>query len=108
MVMKQGDSYFVFVEMKINDDPITPDIIEDMEVSVGERLRYTYANQEVAYDTNRREWCFRPTQEDTFSLEPDNYPVIVRVKFRSEPKRDIKGINVGRIIVTDSYSEEVL
>ena len=108
MVMMQGDSYFVFVEMKINDDPMTPDIVEDMEVSIGDRLRYTYADGEVGFDTNRREWFFRPTQEETFSLEPDNYPVIVRVKFLSEPKRDIKGINVGRIIITDSYSEVVL
>jgi hypothetical protein len=108
MVMMQGDSYLVYIEMKINDDPITPYMVEDMEVSVGDRLRYTFAENQVGYDTAKREWFFRPTQEETFGLEPDNYPVIVRVKFLSEPMRDIKGINVGRIIIVDSYSEVVL
>jgi hypothetical protein len=106
--MMQGDSYHVFIDMTQYEETLMPDIVDDLEVSVGEDLQYSVSEGRVGFDTATNRWFFRPTQEETFSLEPGQYSVIVRVKYANDPMSDVKGVMVGRIIIEDSYSEEVL
>lgn len=109
--MMQGDSYAVFVELRFEQtaEPITPDMVSDVEIIVGDSaLRKTYANGEVLYDTEQSQWYFVPTQEETFGLDPDSYEVQVRIKFANGQHSAVKGIDVGNISILDAKSEEVI
>ena len=104
----QGDSYAVFFALKFNNEPLTPDMLSDVEISVGNNLRKLYSSGEVQYDEDSGEWFFRPTQSETLSLEPEFYEVQARVKFRNGEYSDVKGIVIGRIQILDANSEEVI
>ena len=102
----QGDSYVIPVNLTLNGYPMTPDMVDDVEVCVGEGLRKTFSEGGVGYDTSKQRWYIRPTQEETLALEVEGYDVIARVKFSNGA--DVKGIKVGTIVVLDTHSEEVL
>lgn len=104
--MMQGDSYVVPINLMLNGHPLTPDIVTDVEICVGEGLRKTFTGGGVGYDTSKQRWYIRPTQEETLALEVEGYDVIARIKFSNGA--DVRGIKVGTIIVLDSHSEEVL
>lgn len=108
--MMQGDSYAVFVALQLKDSGsvITPDMVSDVEVYVGDSIRKLYSAGEVRYDDTMLQWYFIPTQEETFGLEPGGYPVQVRVKFRNGAYSFIKGIEVGALTIVDANSEEVI
>lgn len=108
--MMQGDSYAVFVALQIKNtgSVITPDMVSDVEIFVGESIRKLYSAGEVKYDDTMLQWYFIPTQEETFGLEPDGYPVQARVKFRNGGYSVIKGIDVGTLMIGDANSEEVI
>lgn len=102
--MMQGDSYVVFFALTLNQTPLTPDMVDDVEVCVGEALRKTLSSGSVGYDTETEQWYMRPSQAETMAMEVNAYEVIARVKFGD----DVKGIVIGRIIITDTHSEEVI
>lgn len=108
--MMQGDSYPVFVALSLKDtgELITPDIVGDVEICVGESLRKTYLSGGVFYDNNEREWFFVPTQEETFAMEPDSYEVQARVKLPNGSYSPVRGIKVGTIDILDANSSEVI
>ena len=106
----QGDSYAVFVALRIRQtgEPITPDMVSEVEITVGESLRKTYSAGEVHYDFDQGLWYFIPSQEETFAMEPDSYEVQARPKFANGQYSTVKGISVGNIIILDANSEEVI
>ena len=109
--MMQGDSYAVFVSLTMEQtgDPITPSMVSDIEICVGDSLlRKTYASGEVMYDATQSLWYFVPTQEDTLGMEPDSYEAQARVKFLNGQYPTVKGITVGTIMILDAKSEEVI
>ena len=108
--MMQGDSYPVFVSLKMTQtgDPITPDMVEEVEICVGDSLRKTHTAGEVLYDATQLQWFFVPSQEETFALEPDSYDVQTRIKLPNGQYSPVKGIKVGTIIIIDAQSEEVI
>ena len=108
--MMQGDSYAVFVSLRMKEtgESITPDMVSDVEICVGDSLRKTYASGEVLYDEELREWYFVPSQEETFTLEPDSYEVQARIKFPNGQYSAVRGIKVGSIVIQDAHSEEVI
>lgn len=109
-IMMQGDSYPVPVTLYFEqtDEPLTPDMVSDVEINVGDSLRKTYANGEAWYDTELRQWYFVPTQEETFALEPGKHKVQARIKFANGQYSPVKGIDVGTIVIRDAQSEEVI
>lgn len=106
----QGDSYAVFVELRMKQtaEPITPDMVSDVEITVGEALRKSYSGGTVFYDDDQDLWYFIPSQAETFSLEPESYEVQTRVKFRNGQHSTVRGLNVGSIMILDAMSEEVI
>lgn len=108
--MMQGDSYAVFVSLKLKDtgEPITPDMVSEVEIMVGESLRKTYSSGTVRYDEDEMQWYFIPTQEETLALDPDNYEVQARPKFANGDYSFVKGITVGNILIVDANSNEVI
>lgn len=106
--MMQGDSYAIFVDIKADGKVMTPDKITDVEITVGESIRKLYSAGEVGYDSSMLQWYFLPTQEDTLAMEPNAYEVQIRVKFPNGQYSAVKGVSVGRIIILDAQSEEVI
>lgn len=108
--MMQGDSYAVFVNLKLTEteEPITPDMVSDVEIYVGDTIRKTHAAGEVLYDPEQCQWYFVPSQEETFALEPDSHEVQARIKFPNGQYSSVKGIVVGSILILDARSEEVI
>jgi len=106
--MMQGDSYALLINLAQNNIPLTPEMVADVEICVGESLRKTLSGGEVFYNDILKQWYFKPTQEDTLSLEPNGYDVIARIKFSPAPDADVKGIKVGQIVIIDTLSEEVI
>lgn len=106
--MMQGDSYALLINLTQMGTVLTPDLVADIEVSIGETIRKTASAGEVEFDTTEQQWYIRPTQEETLSLEPGVYEAIARIKYSDTDDSDVKGINIGRIIITDSLSMEVI
>lgn len=106
ITIMQGDSYPLFLHLTQNGKLLTPQIVEDLELCVGDNLRYIYSEGTLAYDMSRQKWYFWPTQEDTFSMQED-CEVYVRIKYPNNPTMVI-GRKVDKIKVKETKSREVL
>ena len=111
--MMQGDSYSIpFVITMNGSTEITPDMVAEVELCIGNadgaQLRKTYSGGGVWYDYTSRKWFFRPSQQETFEMEPGSYDAIVRLKFSDSSEADVIGVQIGRIAITDTQSEEVI
>lgn len=108
--MMQGDSYSLPVTLTVNGSPLNPDMVSEIEICVGEEIaiRKTYSEGTVNYDSKSKKWYIRPTQEETLNMEPGSYEVIARIKYKNEEISDVKGVPIGRMIITDTYSNEVI
>ena len=103
----RGDSYPILVDLKQDGISVTPDIISDIEVCVGDDLRFTYSEKTLAYDTVKKQWYFWPTQEETFALQEGSYDVYIRIKYPNKPSQ-VYGFRIDRIRVSETLSEEVI
>ena len=111
--MIQGDSYPLPFTITMNGTTeITPDLIAEMELCIGDEngvlIRKTFSSGSVWYDDIERKWFFRPSQQETLGLDPQGYDVVVRIKLSDSADADVIGIPIGRIIITDGQSEEVI
>lgn len=106
--MMQGDSFPVPVELKMDGITLTPEHLEDLEITVGENIRKLFSSGEIGYDASLHYWYFIPSQQETFAMDPDGYSVIARVKFRGNDRWDVKGIRCGMINIEESNSKEEL
>lgn len=104
----QGDSHVMFFELKRSGVVVTPDTVSEIEITVGSALRKLYSSGDVGYDWNRKQWYFYPTQEETLSMEPDGYEVQARIKYPNGQYSPVKGITIGRIVITEAQSKEVI
>lgn len=107
-VMMQGDSYPVPIDVEQAGVDLTPDMIADLEVCVGTKLRYLASTGGVGHDGSLSMWYIRPSQADTLSLEPGSYDVVIRVKYLNKPQADVKGVRAGKLVITQSNSKEVI
>ena len=106
--MMQGDSYALLINLTQMGTVLTPDLVADIEVSIGDTIRKTKSAGEVEFDTTEQQWYIRLTQAETLALEPGGYEAIARIKYSDTDDADVKGINIGRVIITDSLSTEVI
>lgn len=109
----QGDAYALPFEVTINEKTIiTPDLVSEIEICIGTddltAVRKTYSSGGVWYDYNEKTWYFRLNQEETLSMDPGGYTVIARVKFNGDSNADVIGTKIGSIVITDTFSEEVI
>ena len=108
MDIMRGDAYPVYITLTQAGEPLTPDMISEMEVCVGRRLRRLYSAGEVKYDEEGQRWYIQITQRETLGMAPGPKDVVVRVKYQGTGDGDVVGVKVGDIIITDTTSEEVL
>ena len=111
--MMQGDSYALPFRITINGTTdITPDIVSELELCIGNddtvEVRKTLSAGGVWYNESLKRWFFRLSQQETFGIDPGTYDVIVRPKFANGADSDVIGIKIGRIMITNTQSEEVI
>lgn len=108
ITMMQGDSYPVFIELKQGETKLDPSMVDDVEICIAEQLRKVYSEGGVWYDSETEKWYIRPSQKETLEMHEGAHEVIARVKYRNQPQADVKGINVGKVKIIGTFSEEVL
>lgn len=96
----QGDAYSIPVSIRAGATEITPDMVESVEVMVGDVAK-SYPEQ-MEYDDS---WIFTLTQQESFELCSTLQPVQVRVKFKSG---EVAGTQCGCVSVNGSRSREVM
>lgn len=107
--IRQGDSYAIFINLVQDGYFLTPDMIDDLEIMVGESLRFSYVEDTVKYDPESSRWYIWPTQDETFNLEEGTHKVEVRVKYHNENTTNVKGYTIDdRVKVYGAASREVL
>ena len=108
LVIHQGDALTIPVDLEQSQLDITPDMVSDVEITVGMSLRRLYSGETVQHSAEDGKWSFRLTQKDTFGLRPGNYITQARVKYKNEPEFDVTCIDVGTIVVLSANSREEL
>ena len=107
--IRQGDSYPILINVKQEGVPLTPSMVDEVEVSIGSALRKTYTSGGVGYDPSLSRWYIFPTQQETIDLEAGDYEVMVRVKYKTNSSLPyVQSDPADRIVVLESPSKEVL
>lgn len=108
ITIKQGDSYPIFMKLTVNGSVLSSDLVDDLEIYVGEDLRLSYADGDAKFDESSNRWYIWPTQEQTFALEEGIHKVDIRPKFKN-PNINVKGFTLeDKIKVKAATSREVL
>ena len=108
MTIMKGDSYPIYIELLQDDTILTPEMVAEIEVCVGESLRKLYSRNEVMFDQSSGRWYIRPSQEETLAWTESAYHVIARIKYANKDLPDVLGLKVGRINVVDTFSKEAI
>lgn len=108
LVIHQGDALTVPVDLEQSQIDMTPDMVSDVEITIGSALRLLYSENTIRHDAANSKWSFRLEQSDTLELRPGNYKTQARVKYKNDPDFDVTCIDVGTIVVLSSNSREVL
>ena len=101
--MMQGDSYNLGIRILNNaGNPVTPDDIKDLEITIG-RLSKTYLGAQVTYYDGL--WMFPLSQHETFGYWPGAAEAQIRIAW---PNGVIEGKKLYGIRIDESISKEVL
>lgn len=103
MKIMQGDSYPIPVEITQDGIAITPELVEEVEITIGTAVRKTYTGGGIAYEEGM--WYFRLTQEESFTLSGSD-EVVVRVKYPQT--NNVVGAKVGYLRTIDIDQKEVI
>ena len=78
MKIMQGDSYPIPIDIMQDGVAITPEMVDEVEITVGKEIRKTLSQGGVTFEDGS--WYFLLSQQETFSLS-GTQPVIVRLKY---------------------------
>lgn len=107
--IKQGDSYAIFINLVQDGVTLTPAMVDDLELYIGDSTRFSYLESSLLYDSASGQWYIWPTQEQTFSMEEGTYTVEVRVKYKNQNTTNVKGFKLNdKFKVISAVSREVL
>lgn len=108
LVIHQGDALTVPVDLEQSQIDMTPEMVSDVEITIGSCLRLLYSGNTIRHDADSGKWSFRLAQSDTFGLRPGSHKTQARVKYKNDPDFDVTCIDVGTIVVLSTNSREVL
>ena len=101
--MMQGDSYNLGFTVTNNAKvPVTPDDIQDMEITIG-HIRKTYRNNQITYFNGK--WLFPLTQGETFGYWPKAIKAQIRILWANGI---VEGKPIYGVRINESTSKEVL
>lgn len=102
--LTQGDSYPVPLALTQDGQPLTPDMIADLEITVDWVIRRRMSDGGVYYNAEEKLYYFIPSENETLIMMPGEYKVGVRVKYLN---KWIKVTDVGMIRITKGQFKEV-
>ena len=109
ITIMQGDSWPIYMNLTQSGKTLTPDLIDDLEICVGDNWRFSYEEGTALFDEKTKRWYIWPTQNDTFSMEPGSYKPQIRAKYKNQKQVYVKGqIASDSIKVTEAKSREEL
>lgn len=110
MTIMQGDSYPIMINLVHDGDvPLTPEMVEDVEIAVSNALLLRKSAGEVYHDPIEDVWYIHPTQEQTMKLPAGSHELVARVKYLDAPRPVVVGILFDDVLnVVKSHSREVL
>lgn len=108
MKIMQGDEYAIYVNLRQDGIVINPNLVDDIEICIGDSIRKTYSSENVLFDSKEQKWYFRLLQSETLNMAEGQHEVIGRVKYTGIPYNDVVGVKLGNIIVMPTTSREVL
>lgn len=108
MKIMQGDEYDIYINLKQDGNALKPNMVDDIEVSIGTDIRKTYSNETVLFDSREMKWYIRLTQQETLAMEVGQHQVYGRIKYNGVPESDVVGIRLESIVVMPTTSQEVL
>lgn len=101
--MMQGDSYNLgFTVLNNADVPVTPNDIQDMEITIG-HISKTYRNAQIIYMDGK--WLFPLSQNETFGYWPKSTKAQIRILWANGI---LEGKPIHGVRVNESLSKEVL
>lgn len=101
--MMQGDSYNMGIALLNNaGQPITPDDVEDVEITIGWESK-RYKNGQLLFADGL--WLFPIAQSDSFSQRPGKTEAQVRIKWNNG---FVEGQKILGARFVESRSKEVL
>ena len=103
MRILQGDSYPIPVEVRQDGIVVTPELVEEVEITIGSTVRKTYTGGGVFFESDM--WYFLLTQEESFSLS-GGYDVVLRLKYPGSG--NVIGIRAGKLSVEQTEQKEVI
>lgn len=101
--MMQGDSYNLgFTVLNNAGVPVTPNDIQDMEITIG-HISKTYRNAQIIYMDGK--WLFPLSQNETFGYWPKATKAQIRILWANGI---LEGKPIHGVRVNESLSKEVL
>lgn len=97
----QGDSYAIPIQLNQDRGPLTPDMVEDIEICVGAAFTRSLKAGNLLQMDGSDFYYIIPTQEETLAMKPGTYDVGVRVKYK-DVVAQVNIEPVGRITILPS------
>ena len=101
----QGDAYAIPFRLKQDGNYLTPDMIQDVEVTIGSTFRKRMSDGGVIYQNER--WYFYLSQDDTLELLGAER-IHVRVRYSDQPWVTVIGKRAAMICVEEHPNAEVM
>ena len=81
ITMRQGESYRIYLNLSQNDSVLTPDMIEDLKICIGDTFSKTWKQGGVAFDETQSRWLIFPTQRETLNMREGKSKISCHVKY---------------------------
>lgn len=81
--LKRGESYPIFFDIKQDGITLTPDMIQDLEIHIGESFRKSYLGGGVFYSADRGKWYIFPTTAETNAFEEGTTPACAHIIYQN-------------------------
>ena len=93
----QGESYPIFFNIKQDGMSLTPDMILDLEIHIGETFKKSRLGNGVFYDQTTGRWYIFPTAAETKAWEEGSHVVCAHFTYHNG---ETYSKDAGRIMVS--------
>lgn len=80
MIIKQGESFPIYITLKQDGVILTPDMIQDLKICIG-GFHKQYSDGGVRFDDQAQQWWVHPTQAETLAMPEGTERINAHVKY---------------------------
>ena len=107
VVMHQGDSFPIPIELMQDDQCLDVNTIEDLEICVGSKIKRKLSDGGILQADGSDYLYFVLSQAETLGMKPGYYGVGVRIKYPGIPP-SVNIESIGSILIAPSnFKEEI-